>query len=375
METDFTNELKALPVTRFSQSGKTIYLTSLPAKIMVRGILRFAFLSNMLLAATIAMQAPSYAQESIDVPKLVLSFYYDWYHNPSVSGTWAHWNACDFRERDPGRTDGRGYHDDLGAFHTPVLGPYDSMDPDVARQHVEWGKEAGIDVFIVSWWRRETNEFENILNAAAEGGMQVSLYYETIPDKNPDEAVTDLLWALDNYGSAPGFFRLDGRPVIFIYGRAINQIPLYKWTNVIEQVKASHDVVLIADSTNRRVIEHFDGAHTYNVVGTIKRGVNMQSFYTKFSTACSESGVIYAATVIPGFDNSRVHQNYLYVDRREGELYNELWSYALESNPDWMIITSFNEWHEGSEIEPSKELGDRYIKRTAAWVKKFKGNK
>ncbi|MFC1692755.1 glycoside hydrolase family 99-like domain-containing protein [Candidatus Latescibacterota bacterium] len=339
---------------------------------MIRQVLRFAFLSNMVLVAIIATKGYSHAQKSPDVPKLVLAFYYNWYQNPDISGRWAHWNECDFRERDPGRTDGRGYHDDLGAFHTPVLGPYDSQDPEVARLHVEWGRKTGIDVFIATWWKRETKKFENILNAAAEGGMQVSLYYEIIPDKDPDEAVTDLLWALDNYGSTPGFFRLGGKPVIFIYGRAMNQISMDDWKGVIKRVKARHDVVLIADSTNRDVIENFDGAHTYNVVGTIKRGVDMQAFYKKFKTACSEAGVISSATVIPGFDNSRVRKNYLYVDRREGELYNELWSYALESDPDWMIITSFNEWHEGSEIEPSKELGDRYLKRTAAWISKFK---
>lgn len=35
---------------------------------------------------------------------------------------------------------------------TPVLGEYDiKKDADVLRQHLEWGKEAGIDFFIVSW--------------------------------------------------------------------------------------------------------------------------------------------------------------------------------------------------------------------------------
>jgi len=35
---------------------------------------------------------------------------------------------------------------------------------------------------------------------------------------------------------------------------------------------------------------------------------------------------------------------------------------AIKADPDWVLITSWNEWHEGSEIEPSWEDGDAYLK-------------
>ncbi|MGC8890962.1 MAG: glycoside hydrolase family 99-like domain-containing protein, partial [bacterium] len=56
-------------------------------------------------------------------------------------------------------------------------------------------------------------------------------------------------------------------------------------------------------------------------------------------------------------------------------LYSNLWKFAINSNPNWIIITSFNEWHEGSEIEPSEEYGDTYINLTKEYSLKFKETK
>ena len=48
------------------------------------------------------------------------------------------------------------------------------------------------------------------------------------------------------------------------------------------------------------------------------------------------------------------------------------WHAALDSDPDWVLITSWNEWHEGSEIEPSLEHGDREIVATAGFAQDFR---
>ena len=44
---------------------------------------------------------------------------------------------------------------------------------------------------------------------------------------------------------------------------------------------------------------------------------------------------------------------------------------AVAANPDWILITSWNEWHEGSEIEPSVEYGDRSLKEVAKFAPGF----
>jgi len=57
--------------------------------------------------------------------------------------------------------------------------------------------------------------------------------------------------------------------------------------------------------------------------------------------------------------------------RQDGQTYAVLWEEAIRAQPDWVLITSWNEWHEGSEIEPSWEDGDQYLKLTAKYAPGF----
>lgn len=81
---------------------------------------------------------------------------------------------------------------------------------------------------------------------------------------------------------------------------------------------------------------------------------------------------LFTATVIPGYDDTVVRKFGFRRRREDGKYYEKIWKIALESSPDWILITSFNEWHEGSEIEPSKEYGDKYLKITAKFADIFK---
>jgi hypothetical protein len=51
------------------------------------------------------------------------------------------------------------------------------------------------------------------------------------------------------------------------------------------------------------------------------------------------------------------------------------WETALQYNPDYILITSWNEFFEGTAIEPSVEHGDEYIRKTAEWVEKLRQSK
>ena len=84
------------------------------------------------------------------------------------------------------------------------------------------------------------------------------------------------------------------------------------------------------------------------------------------------SGSIACATVIPGYDDTKIRKPGLKADRLDGQVYRVLWDEAMKAKPDWVLITSWNEWHEGSEIEPSLEYSDQYLRLTGSYALRFR---
>ena len=53
-----------------------------------------------------------------------------------------------------------------------------------------------------------------------------------------------------------------------------------------------------------------------------------------------------------------------------GKTYRALCQEAIAAAPDYVLITSWNEWHEGSELA-SVEYGSRILDDTAAFSREF----
>jgi hypothetical protein len=64
-----------------------------------------------------------------------------------------------------------------------------------------------------------------------------------------------------------------------------------------------------------------------------------------------------APSVGPGYDAHRANGDPRVKPRRHGLTYDWMWRAAIASGADRVTITSFNEWHEGTQIEPAAPAG------------------
>lgn len=327
----------------------------------------YAFTRRSILSMVAGVAQQVLARERAGVAHQVLAFYYGWYANPEVSGRWSHWPD--------------------GTAHEPLIGRYDSHDPKTIEQQLNQAKSAGITGMIVSWWR--PGDFQDqgmplVLDAAQRAGMRVTIYYEVAkPRKAPTPRATadDLVDILKRYGHHPAWLRVRNKPVVFVYTRALNELQLSGWGSVISQVKRSYSggVCFVGDRISTAATKIFDGIHSYNPTGeTADMNIDQirawaRAAYPKWVATAGRK--ISCVTVIPGYDDTKLNRPgpRPTTDRHNGETYRVLWQEAIAARPDWILITSWNEWHEGSEIEPSKEHGDRELKATGEFARRFLG--
>src|ERR1043166_6148993 len=193
-----------------------------------------------------------------NVPKQVLAFYYGWSGNPTTSGRWVHWEKVD-----------EANHKIGSSSHYPALGPYDSHDPKIVEQHCKSAKEAGITGFIATWWGQ--GDFHDkglplLLDTAQKHGLAVTVYFETV---HQGGAAKDVMYLLEHYARHSAWLKVGGKPVVFVYGRAVGEIKVDGWLKVINEVNQSYPggAVFIGDQISANAARVFDGIHTYNPTG------------------------------------------------------------------------------------------------------------
>ncbi|MHC4555678.1 MAG: endo-1,3-alpha-glucanase family glycosylhydrolase [Planctomycetota bacterium] len=313
------------------------------------------------------------------VSRRVMAFYYPWYgtaDGPGGAGRTVHWGRIDAANKNI-----------QASTDYPELGAYDSHDPKVIDRHCRWAKDAGIDTFIVSWWGHghyTDRAMDKILDGCSRHGMNACIYYETVPNpQTPETAVEDIVKVLNKYGRHTAHLKVNGKPVVFVYGRALQELGLTEWFKAIEIINAKYEkgIMAIGDQFSYGSARVFDGIHTYNTAGHLQ-GLDpadarkwASETYQSWVQLADGAGKISAITVIPGYDDTKIRKPGLAVKRYGGELYRVQWEQAVEADPHWVLITSFNEWHEGSEIEPSLEYKKQYLDITARYAKSFKATK
>ena len=309
-----------------------------------------------------------------EVGRRVLAFYYPWYGTEAFGGAERHWGAWDAERRDA-----------PASLRWPAGGPYDSCDPEVVARHMEDFAAAGLDGPVVSWWgpgRWSDRALPVILEEAAACDRVVTVYFEVVRGEGPTSAsaASDLSYLARRYAKHEAWLRVGERPVIFLYGRAMDQLGAAGWVEALNRAREidGTDWFAIADGIGPENAALFDGIHTYNNMGSYL-GVP-ESGWSAVAAAHSERVIRLAAarqrlacaTVVPGYDDTKIRAPGAALDRAGGRLYDAQWEQLVDRLPDWVLVTSYNEWHEGSEIEASAELGARYMEATSRWTARWR---
>jgi glycoprotein endo-alpha-1,2-mannosidase len=306
--------------------------------------------------------APS-ASEAKRAPARVAVFFYPWYGTPAVDGDFQHWGERG--STPPGA---------IASTFYPARGLYSSGDALVLGAQMREIAAAGIDEVVTSWWgwgSVEDLRLPAILRAAAAARLTVSIHIEPYAGRTPASTAADIE-------------RLRGLGItdFYLYAPDTDGLP-WDWG----AMNASLQGVRVLAQTGRVGFAKqwgFDGLYTYDIVTYGGQ---------RFGRLCAQArrqGLICAPSVGPGFDARWAVGDGRVKPRRNGATYDAMWHAAVRARADLITITSYNEWHEGSQIEPARAFGSyrgydgawgqvgraaegAYLARTAYWAARFTG--
>ena len=317
-----------------------------------------------------------------DLKGKVYAFYYPWYNSPNgPSAKWDHW----LEVTENSIFDSTNY---------PLHGAYDSNDENIIRSHMAIIKQAGIDGIIVSWWGAdgyEAQPLDEVFRIASEFDLEVSLYYESVRDMSQEWMIDEFLYIYETYTTHPAFMKDDGVPVVFVYAiNAYQRTPEF-WQGVRDAVESDYgEHIMIGDTSNVGYLDVFDGFHLYiwldegypelfeTCINNFEVGTSLLEDEVIFQRARDNEDLElivkpFMTTVVPSFDARSWGRMDPLVERLGGETYEGYWDVSRDLEPHSILVTSWNEWHEGTEMEPSREYGFSYIQMTKDFIEEYKG--
>ncbi len=352
------------------------------------------------------------------IPKQVWGYYHPFYGTPEgPTGRWLTWNeplwlstgygfpayeppdeVLEKLAHNPDEFLAPGRRSNYSAFY-PTLGLYDCLDPKVLEQHAIWALEAGLDGLFWDYQLvgednsdkdkplKETiydRSLRLMLEVLERTGLplQVSPWYDTYcwQGFSVERIAEQLAYIARTYHGNPRVLHFDGQLALCIYATLVKHT-VADWKRVralLAQAGLDDRLFLIAGEvavTNPDLYEPglFQGFCQYNssLEHWSPEGFALASKQVA-ELARRNGASFWSASVAPGFDGRIWHHPGRVMARGLGGLYEGMWEAALATSPCFVTVCSFNEWGEGTQIEPCEEYEDLYLRLTAKWAERFR---
>ena len=283
-------------------------------------------------------------------------------------------------------------------------GVYDSLNETVIKAQLLLMEKGGIDVCqLMHPWDVSVGEL--ILNIAEEINSNLTFSYYT------GRGINQVAKIMETIAKNERFYKIDGKAVItWGYTGGLDEPYQLMYQKAME-LKRAYDIFFVGDLYSSRFITKeemlyvYDCLYYYDTSAFLRHGYtlpgienyqadgtlypfnnwgNLDQIFGSIASLAHGHGKAFCAIVIPGTDNTAVHDfkgTELYDgrtgtinSRSNGLTFNYTWQAAIDAGSDFVDIVSWNELHEGTEIEPTFENGTYYVEMNKYWSNEFKNS-
>jgi glycoprotein endo-alpha-1,2-mannosidase len=310
-------------------------------------------------------------------PMKVYMHYMPWFQSKPFSGVWgSHWTMSN---KNPDIMDESGKRE-IAAHYYPLIGPYDSKDPAVIEYHLLLMKYAGVDGLLVDWYgthmvydyRTNFNNTNALVDKLDDVGLTFAIVYEDYTAENVEKqtsktaleaAKADFAYLQEEYFPKDEYISIDDKPLLLTFGpRYFNQST--QWDQILLAINPKPNFIPLWDHAGRL------GANAggqYAWVDFTETFTKLTSFYSKVNTVPLLIGSAY-----PRFHDFYAEggwgSSYGFVDDKNGETFSNTLNLAKTKNIEHLQLVTWNDFGEGTVIEPTLEEGFKYLEILQAFT-------
>lgn len=249
---------------------------------------------------------------------------------------------------------------------------YSSHDSAVLQRQIQAAKSMGISAFVVDWYGDRDSfvdqSYALMQKTAEKEHFRVAMMYEEtkLEDGATDEAIADLTMFHDTYLSskAPGrqaYLTYQGHPLVFIFRGGGHT----DWTKVRSVVNKWNPAPLLIDKAPPdKYAEVFDGFYPWINPGPEGWASDGSHWGNQYLTNFYQTMVTkYADKIIVGgawaqFNDKKASWGLnRHMSARCGQTYQDTFNFwrkyiAADTPIPFMMIETWNDYEEGSEVEP-----------------------
>ncbi|MEC9094391.1 MAG: glycoside hydrolase family 71/99-like protein [Planctomycetota bacterium] len=313
--------------------------------------------------------------------KILLVHYMPWFASRSVSGHWGwHWTMDRY---DPDKTE-KGKPQIASHFH-PLMGAYDSQDRHTLECHVQLMKLAGIDGVIIDWYGvssfRDYGEIHRntklLVDVIQKAKMKFAICYEDQTLKHRvaakqiaqndlfSESKKDLDWLENNWFKSPAYVKNQGKPVLLVFGP--QRLEKEHWSRLQSNL-SSKPVLLGLPHLSQAA--GFEGTFGWPPVHGGKQIVEQKWKKYVLDLYARQQKEVVVSIAFSGFQDyyrqAGVGDSYGQIAFNQGKTFQVTLDLALRSRSKIVQIATWNDFGEGTNIEPAWEYGYQYLETLQA---------
>jgi len=299
--------------------------------------------------------------------------YYCWYGNGLGA---VHWNDS--------ATSG-------GVTDMPNLGYYGSSNGATVVEHWKQFEQMGVNFVVVNLHvdheganAYELAAAENIFSVVEREKSPVKIAFQLCPyDCSREKLIEAVRVVRKMFTRRPTYLRLRDEPALFFFWTGV-QDGNKTWIKAIDE--SADGCLLIAnslrlyDAKDERVKTFgcFDAWSLYSPLELSQPSKWETIWRHAYRNSAAGTRNLRVVTVSPGYDDGHLRDAnrkgnlYRCIDRHSGATYQRSLDFALSvpEQPDLVLITSFNEYHENTHIESSRNHGSLYMEMTRDFIQK-----